>query len=79
MTKMRTENLRGWASPSYDPATGKEASKFGDGQSYSAEGMRISPNRQMPRGQPGKGSPSWKEIDANRCTDYTPVSKRPLG
>lgn len=77
--KMRTENLRQWASPSYDPATGKEASKLGGSGAYSAEGFRVSPSRQLPKGQPGKGSPSWSEIDKARCNLGTKVTDRPIG
>jgi hypothetical protein len=74
-----TGPMREWAAPSYDPNTGRAASAYGDRQPVTIEGERISPNRQMPKGQPGKGSPSLKELDASRCTDYTPVNKRPLG
>jgi hypothetical protein len=74
-----TGPLREWAAPSYDPNTGRAAWSLGHGEATTIEGERIAPNRQMPRGQPGKGSPSLKEIDAQRCTDYTPVNKRPIG
>lgn len=71
--------LRDWAYPSFDPNTGRAASAFGHGEPVTIEGEHIAPNRQMPKGQPGKGSPSLKELDASRCTNYTPVNKRPLG
>jgi hypothetical protein len=79
MTKMRTEHMRGWASPSYDPATGRAASGLGKGEPMTVEGERINPSRQLARGVPGRGSPSWSEIDQQRCTDYTPIKDRPVG
>jgi hypothetical protein len=75
--KYRTE--RSFASPSYDPSTGRAASNFNDGAPTTIEGERISPNRQLAKGVPGPGTPSWDEIDKARCTDWTPVNKRPLG
>jgi hypothetical protein len=74
-----TGPLREWAAPSYDPNTGRAASAYGDGQPVTIEGEHIAPNRQMAKGIPGPGSGGWREIDAQRCTDTTPVNKRPLG
>jgi hypothetical protein len=48
-----TTPMRCWASPSYDPKTGKEASKFGEG-SFSAVGVRVSPSSQI-KAAYGKG------------------------
>jgi hypothetical protein len=48
-------------------------------RSITIEGERITPNAQLPVGQPGPGSPSLKQIDASRCQNPTPVSKRNIG
>jgi hypothetical protein len=44
---MKNTPMRQWASASYDPKSGRQASAYGDGQSFSAEGMRISPSSQV--------------------------------
>jgi hypothetical protein len=79
MTKDFKKPLRDWACPSYDPGTGRAASSLGSGEPYSAEGEHINPSRQLPGGQPGKGSPSLKALDAQRTTVSTPVKSRPVG
>jgi hypothetical protein len=71
-SKWPTEPLKSWSSPSYDPRTGKSASAFGDGEPFSAEGIRIDPSRQLKEGANGTPSGhgtstlSWAEIDKNR-------------
>jgi hypothetical protein len=65
--------LRQRSSASYDPRSGKSASAFGDGEPFTAEGIRIDPSRQMgadgalgkPSGH-GTSSLGWGEIDRNR-------------
>jgi hypothetical protein len=82
MTEMKKYvPLRDWASRSYDPSNGRAASSL-EGQNqggYSVDGQTCRPSAQLPAGQPGKGSPSWKQIDQNRCQGGTAVSKRPVG
>jgi hypothetical protein len=69
--------LRQWASPSYHPETGRAVrSSLGpDGANISIEvdnGRSLSTqgSRQIAaaHGTPGKGSPSWREVDQNRTT-----------
>jgi hypothetical protein len=77
----RTERLRNWSTASYSAQDGR-AAKSTEGpekKSFDADGESWSVNAQMPKGQPGKGSPSWSEIDQQRCTDYTKIKDRPLG
>jgi hypothetical protein len=73
--------LRDWSTPSYSPDDGraaKSSEQFSSGR-YGAEGEAWSTNPQFPVGQPGKGSPSLKQLDAARTTNPTPVRKRPVG
>jgi hypothetical protein len=64
--------LRDWSSSSYDPRSGKSASAFGDGGSFTAEGIRIDPSDQLKAGANGTPSGhgtstlSWSEIDRSR-------------
>ena len=65
---MKNTPLRDWGCASYDPQTGKPASAFGDGQSFSVEGMKITPSAQVEatRGRPGRGSPPIDWLNKNR-------------
>jgi len=73
-------NLKDWAMPSYSPDDGRAAkSSMPLQQTYGADGESWGVSAQMPAGQPGPGSPSLKEMDAARCTNATPVRKRPIG
>ena len=70
--------LRQWASPSYDPSNGRAASAFTDGKASSHDGERVSPHAYTPHGQPGRGSPTFAELDKARST-HGHVLKRPQG
>lgn len=77
---MTYRRLRDWADASYSPDNGRAAkSSMPLEKSYGAVGERWSTNAQMAKGQPGKGSPTFKQIDAQRWQNKTPVSKRPIG
>lgn len=57
--------LKGQAA-SYDPDTGRQASAYGNGEPYTAEGERCVPWAPRASGTPGKGSPTWSAIDKAR-------------
>jgi len=77
---MKYVNLKDWSCPSYSADDGRAAKSSEElRSSYGADGETWSVSAQMPAGQPGKGSPSLKELDAARCTNATPVRKRPVG
>jgi hypothetical protein len=68
--------MRQWASPSYDPATGRSASSVDpqDSRSHIWADNHAEPNRQLPHENSG-----FQARD-RRCTqDKTPVHKRRLG
>jgi hypothetical protein len=73
--------LRDWASNSYDPKTGRAASSLmNDGAPFSCEGMRITPNKQLPRRDAkAGGAMSWGEMDERNTQGSTPVKDRPIG
>jgi hypothetical protein len=72
--------LRDWACPSYSPDDGRAAkSTEGIRSRYGADGENWTTSAQMARGTPGKGSPTLRELDAQRCQNRTPVNKRPVG
>jgi hypothetical protein len=75
--------LRNWSCPSYSASTGRavNSSEALKGSYSAPAGSGIEPwsgNAQLPAGQPGKGSPTWKQIDANR-TQGGSVKNRPVG
>lgn len=76
---MTYRRLRDWADPSYSPDSGRAAkSSMPVQKNYGADGEKWSVNAQLAKGQPAKNTPSWSEIDKNRCQGGD-VRKRPLG
>jgi hypothetical protein len=73
--------MRQWSAPSYSPDDGRSVSSVDEqgSREHVWQNNHTTGNAQLPSGEPGKGSPSWKAIDAQRCQNATPVHRRRIG
>jgi hypothetical protein len=64
---MPDQNLRRWASASYDAKTGRSASALmPDGSSVTIESEAIHPSAQLDHSSGRGGAPSWRQLDKSR-------------
>jgi hypothetical protein len=69
---MSMKPLRGCGAPSYDPKTGRAASAFNTGGSFSVEGIRINPSAQVKAGATAGvgGAPGFAECNKSRTQHH---------
>jgi hypothetical protein len=68
---MTSRRMRQWSQSSYDPKTGRAVSAYGDGGSFSADGIRVSGSAQIDRARSGgqKGAPGVSALSPSGSGD----------